>query len=107
MAAMNINKKQFQEMLQGDMPLVVDYWAPWCGYCRRIALAYEKIAENYSDKLIVAKADIDEEPMLAEQEQIEVIPTLVLYKNGHAVDSIVAPESKAMIEEFIKQALEK
>ena len=106
MAAMNMNHKQFQEYLQGNRPLLVDYWAPWCGYCRRIGPAYEKIAENFGEELVVAKINTDDEPALADSEQIEVIPTLVIYREGKAIGSIVAPESKAQIEQFIRQTLQ-
>ena len=106
MAAININNKDFQELLQGEKPLLVDYWAPWCGYCRRIGPAYEKIAENFADRLVVAKVNIDEEPALADLERIEVIPTLVIYRKGQAIGSVVAPESKAAIEAFIRGTLE-
>lgn len=107
MAAVNMNKEQFEQLIRGEKPVLVDFWAPWCGYCRRISPAYDKIGEEYKDILVAGKIDIDEEPQLAEAEQIEVVPTLVLYQNGKAIDSIVAPESKAMIDRFIKGALEK
>ena len=105
MAAVNINKEQFQQMIQGDKPVLVDFWAPWCGYCRRIGPAYEKVAEEYGDRLEVVKINIDEEGQLAEAAQVEVIPTLILYRDGKAVDSIVNPGSKAAIDQFIQAAL--
>ena len=105
MAAMNMNEKLFNEMIQGDKPVLVDFWAPWCGYCRRIAPAYEKIAEQMGDEMVVAKLNIDEVPLIAHREAIEVSPTLVLYRNGKALGSIVAPESKARIEQFIDETI--
>ena len=107
MSAINMNKAQFDQFMHEEKPVLVDYWAPWCVYCRRIAPAYEKSAEEYGDQLVIGKVNIDEEPQLAEAEKIEVIPTLVLYRGGKAVDSIVAPDSRAAIERFIQDAMER
>ena len=107
MAAKNIGREEFENILSGEKPVLVDFWAPWCGYCRRIGSAYDRVAQQYEGDLEVVKINIDEEPQLAELEHIEVIPTLVLYRNGHAIGSIVAPESKAMIDRFIEESLEK
>ena len=106
MAAMNINNERYQELLKADKPLLVDFWAPWCSYCRRIGPAYDRIAQQM-ENVEVVKINIDEEPALAEAEHIEVIPTLVLYRGGEAIGSIVAPESKAMIEAFVQESLAK
>lgn len=107
MTSININKEKFGQLIHKEKLVLVDFWAPWCGYCRRIGAAYEKISEEYSDILIAGKVNIDEEPQIAEAEKIEIIPTLVLYRDGKAIDSIIAPESKKMIENFINEALEK
>ena len=104
MAAMNINAKQYEELILGEKPVLGDFWAPWCTYCRRIDPALNKLADSREDVLIV-KVNIDEEPELARQEQIEVIPTLVVYKEGYDLGSIVAPESKARIEAFLEETL--
>ena len=105
MAAVSMNTEMFREMMNGEGAVLVEFWAPWCTYCRRISSAYDKVAEQNEGRLVVAKVNIDEETELAGQEKIEVIPTLVLYRNGKAVGSIVAPESKAMIDTFIRETL--
>ena len=108
MSAQNMNTEAFRAALaQSEKPVLVDFWAPWCTYCRRIGPAYDKIAQQYADSLIVGKVNIDEEAALSQQEQIEVIPTLVLYRDGEAIGSIVAPESKAAIDAFIQESLGK
>ena len=100
-----LNQELFHQHIAGEKPVLVDFWAPWCVYCRRIAPALERYAAEQTE-VLVGKVNIDEEPLLAQQEHIEVIPTLILYRGGKALGSIVAPESKAQIQEFVKQALE-
>jgi len=105
MAAKNITAQEYQELMNAGRPVLVDYWAPCCSYCRRISTAYDKVAAQYEGQLEVVKINIDEEPLLANQEQIEIIPTLVLYRGEKALGSIVAPESKAAIDAFIRETL--
>lgn len=104
MIAMN-EKLYHDHAMEGDKPVLVEFWAPWCVYCRRITPALKKVADQYRDSLAVGTVNIDDEPVLARQEQIEVIPTLVLYHKGQVLGSIVAPESKARIDEFIEESL--
>ena len=106
MAAVNINTVQFNQLRNGNKPVLVDYWAPWCSYCRRITTAYDKIAQQFGETVEVVKINIDDEAALAELEKIEVIPTLVLYREGKTLASVVAPESKAAIENFLRENLD-
>ena len=107
MAAININSKKLKEMIENKKTFLVYFWSPWCPHCRKINPAYEQIAEQYAGTLEVVKLDIDEDDSLWQELQIELIPTLRLYVNGNPVDSIVAPESKAVIEEFLYEILPK
>lgn len=100
----NMDHELFQQYSTQDHPVLVEFWAPWCVYCRRIAPALDKISEQRTD-LVVGQVNIDEVPLLAAKEQIEVIPTLILYKNGEALGSVVAPESKTKIDEFIQETI--
>ena len=106
MSAIEMNNELFEnKVLGGNEPVLVEFWAPWCVYCRRLAPALDKVAQQYAGKVMVAKVNIDDEPLLAAREQIEVIPTLIIYQNGQALGSIVAPESKARIDDFILENL--
>ena len=93
MAAMNMNREQFDEMIRSGKTFLVDYWAPWCGYCRKIEAAYEAVSETWGRSIPVAKINIDEEEQLSDSQGIEIIPTLVLYKDGKAAATLRVPES--------------
>lgn len=105
MDAKNINTQEFEKLMAEGRPVLVEFWAPWCVYCRRIEGVYDKIAEEYTGRAEIVKVNIDEEAILSHQEQIEVIPTLVAYRDGKAMGSIVAPQSKAEIEDFLTKYL--
>jgi len=102
---MEMNRKQFEQKVMEARPVLVEFWAPWCTYCRRIGPALEKVAREQENRLTVGKVNIDQEADLAGREQIEVIPTLILYREGKVLGSMVAPESKAKIDEFIRETL--
>lgn len=100
-----MNQNDFHNYIHaGDKPVLVDFSAPWCVYCRRIDPAMKKLSETL-DGVVVGKVSIDDEPELARRERIEVVPTLVLYHKGQALGSIVAPESRARIESFVRETL--
>ena len=106
MAIVKVTESNFeQEVLQAEGKVLVDFWAPWCTYCRRIAPTFDKIAEQKEDKLVFAKVNVDEAPEIAEKYGIDTIPTLLLFKNGEVAGTIVAPDSKAKIETFIQEYL--
>lgn len=105
MAVENVDEERFRVLLEGERPVLADFWAPWCVHCRRLGPACDAVAKQYEDLLTTVKINIDEEPHLAGTEQINVIPTLTLYKGGRAIGSITAPGSKYEIDTFIKEAL--
>ena len=106
MAVININRNQFEEMVHSGKTVLVEFSAPWCVYCRRLAPALESVAEEYKDTLIFTAVNIDDEPELAETEAIEVVPTLLIYHSGQTLGSIVAPESRAQLVAFIEETLQ-
>lgn len=85
--------------------MLVNFWAPWCGYCRRLGPVYDMIAEEYGDSIEVTKINVDEDAKLSDAERVDVIPTLIFYKDGKAVGSLVNPGSKAAIERFIRSVV--
>ena len=87
-----------QEVLQSDKPVIVDFWAEWCGPCHAVAPVLDKIAEERSDELRLVKVNIDEEPSLAQKYGIVSIPTIVLFKNGEPAAAAIGAQPKPAIE---------
>ena len=92
-----------QEVLQSEMPVLIDYWAEWCGPCKMIAPVLDEVASEYADKIRVAKLNIDENPATAPKYGIRGIPTLMLFKNGEVEATKVGAVSKAQLTAFLDE----
>ena len=96
-----------QEVLDSDLPCLVDFWAQWCGPCHMVAPIVEEIAEEYKDRIKVGKLNVDEASRVASQYEIMSIPTLALFKKGRIVDKVIGVAPKAEIEKIINPHIEK
>ena len=102
MSMMNLNASNFEEKVaKSETPVLVDFWAAWCGPCTMLSPIVEQLAEEHPE-MVFGKVNVDEAPELAQQFQVSAIPTLVLFKDGKAVDVSVGVRSKDDLEEFIK-----
>ena len=90
------------EVLQSDKPVLIDFWAPWCGPCRMLAPAVTQIAEEYAGKAKVCKVNVDDGPGLARQFGIVSIPTVLVFKNGQLTDTLVGLRPKTELEALLK-----
>ena len=102
MAEITLTAKNFEtEVLNSDKPVLVDFWAVWCGPCQMVGPVVKEIAEEYANKIKVGKVNVHEEPELAAAFGIESIPTLMVFKNGKAVNMAVGYRDKAQIIEML------
>ena len=100
-----ITSENFSSLKNGDMPLVVDFWATWCGPCRMMAPIIEELAKEYEGKAIIGKCDVEENEELATEYGIRNIPTILFFKQGEVVEKVVGFQQKPNIQEVINKLL--
>lgn len=102
---MVITNDNFESVMNSGKPVVLDFWATWCGPCRKVAPVIEELAEQYADQVIVGKVDVEENDEISFKYGIRNIPTVLFIKDGQVVDKIVGATAKAAYEEKIKALL--
>ena len=100
-----ITNENFASLRAGELPLVVDFWATWCGPCRMVAPVIEELAEEYDGRAVIGKCDVEDNEDIAAEFGLRNIPTILFFKNGEVVDKIIGAQPKAKIEEKIKALL--
>lgn len=100
-----ITSENFESLKNGDQPLVVDFWATWCGPCRMIAPIVEELAKQYDGKIAVGKCDVEECEDIAAEFGIRNIPTILFFKNGEVIDKLVGAVQKTKLEDKFKALL--
>ena len=104
MTPIQVTQQNFRHtVLESERPVLLDFWAPWCTYCRRIAPLLDQLAEEVGDHLTVAKLNTDEIPILTQQFGVSVIPTLILFRDGQRSESLVNPPSMDAILDFLEE----
>jgi thioredoxin 1 len=103
--AVQITTNSFKDLLNGEKPLVLDFWAEWCGPCKMIAPVVDELAVEYEDRVVIGKVNVDENEDLSTEYGIRSIPTLLFFKGGKLVNKHVGVVSKGALEEKIKTLL--
>lgn len=105
--AVNVTSEDFSEVvLKSTVPVLVDFWAPWCGPCKAIAPIIEELAVDHDGKLLLAKVNVDDYSSIASDYGVRGIPTLILFNNGEVLGSMVGASTKEKIEDFLEQHID-
>tara|TARA_B100000287_G_scaffold389404_1_gene399451 strand:- start:359 stop:673 length:315 start_codon:yes stop_codon:yes gene_type:complete len=103
--AKEITDSNFKDLIKSDQPLVVDFWAPWCGPCKMLGPVIDELSDEFEGKAIIGKMNVDENSEVSSQFGIRSIPTILFFKNGEQVDKVVGLLTKPALEEKIKSLL--
>ncbi|NMB06814.1 MAG: thioredoxin [Tissierellia bacterium] len=97
-----INETQFnKEVLENDLPVLVDFWAPWCGPCKALGPILDELSEEYNSKVKFVKINVDENPEISGEYRIMSIPTIKIFQNGKIVEDMVGLKSKSQLEKIL------
>jgi len=102
----HVTDSEFEsKVLESDLPVVVDFWAPWCGPCKAIGPVVEELAEEYAGKAVIGKMNVDENPATPGKFGIRAIPTLILFKGGNVVDQVTGAVGKSQLTAMLDKAI--
>jgi len=104
-AVQQVTDQDFDKVVQAGKPVLVDFWAPWCGPCRIIGPLVEELAPSYEGRAVIAKMNVDDNPGIAQRLGVTSIPTLMMFKNGKLVDRAVGAMPKSELQKFIDRNL--
>ena len=104
--AVEATDANFEELIQSDKPVLVDFWAEWCGPCKMIGPVVEQLAGEYEGRAIVAKMDVDQNSQVPAKFGIRSIPTLMVFKNGKLVDKVIGAVPRNVLEDKLNAAME-